>query len=144
MPKKSFLISSRKTTRIKIEDAVRNSDGTVSVKPLGKKPLPAGLVQFNRENGPPSKGMTKAAGKTLMKRIQELMRLNSKDADGKYNPQQDIIARAFIRAMETGSFNHLKEYIDREEGKIPQRIAGADGKNIKLYVGVATEGEEAP
>lgn len=56
----------------------------------------------------------------------------------------DKVAEAFVRAMEAGSYVHMKEYIDREEGKVPTRIADADGSNLKMYVNMPTDGDEAP
>jgi hypothetical protein len=44
------------------------------------------------------------------------------------------VADAFIAAMASGSFQHLKEYIDREEGKVPDRIAGPDGGDLAVKV----------
>jgi hypothetical protein len=46
--------------------------------------------------------------------------------------------------MKAGSFAHIKEYIDREEGKVPSRIAGANGESIKTYIGLPVEGDDAP
>lgn len=84
---------------------------------------------------PPAKPGGKI-GKTLMNRVRELLAERSLNADGRYNTRFDDVANAFIRSMETGSFVHLKEFIDREEGKVPNRVADAEGKNLKLYVGV--------
>jgi hypothetical protein len=42
------------------------------------------------------------------------------------------IAKTYIDAMNKGSFQHLKEYIDRESGKVPDRVANADGSNLPL------------
>jgi hypothetical protein len=44
----------------------------------------------------------------------------------------DVVVEAYVKAMARGSFVHLKEYIDREEGKVAQRIASDDGDNIVL------------
>jgi hypothetical protein len=83
-------------------------------------------------------------GKTLLTRIKEILNEKSLRTDGRYNFRFDDCAEAFVRAMEAGSFIHMKEFIDRQEGKVPQRIADADGNKIKLYVGVPLEGDEAP
>jgi hypothetical protein len=64
-------------------------------------------------------------GRTLMAVIREKL----KGADQK---RLEEVAESFINAMKTGSFQHFKEYIEREEGKVPDRIANADGSNIEL------------
>jgi hypothetical protein len=43
------------------------------------------------------------------------------------------VARAFLAQMKKGSFPHLKEVIDREEGKVPDRVANADGSNVDQH-----------
>lgn len=82
-------------------------------------------------------------GKRLLTRVKELLaelsKIRSKNPDGTPNTRFDDAADAFVQKMEEGSFIHLKEYIDREEGKVPTRHADADGKNLKLYVGMPVE-----
>jgi hypothetical protein len=62
--------------------------------------------------------------RTLMEEIRDQL-----GADGATVTLADI-ARTYIEAMNKGSFQHLKEYIDRESGKVPDRVANADGSNI--------------
>lgn len=64
--------------------------------------------------------------KTLMEAIRE--QLMSEGA----NPSIEDIAGKYIAAMNKGSFQHLKEYIDREQGKVPDRVANADGSNVRF------------
>lgn len=66
--------------------------------------------------------------KTLMETIREKLA-----ADGA-SPSLEDIAHTYIAAMAQGSFQHLKEYIDREQGKVPDRVANADGSNLAIDV----------
>lgn len=54
-------------------------------------------------------------GRTLMSVIRE--KLSTPDGD---ESRLENAAVAFIEAMEAGSIQHLKEYIEREEGKVPE------------------------
>ena len=90
---------------------------------------------------PPKK---RQQGKSLFTRIKELLRERSVTPQGKYNTRFDDVANAFVKSMEDGSFVHLKEFIDRDEGKIPNRHANADGSNIKAYIAMPVDGDESP
>jgi predicted ATPase len=46
----------------------------------------------------------------------------------------EAAAKAFVGAIKRGSFQHAREYIEREEGKVPDRHAGADGSDIVIRV----------
>jgi hypothetical protein len=83
-------------------------------------------------------------GKRLLTRIKEILNEKSKLPDGRRSTRFDDCAEAFVNAMEQGSFIHMKEFIDRQEGKVPNRVADADGGKIKMYIGVPLEGDEAP
>lgn len=91
-------------------------------------------------------------GKRLLTRVRELLSVTKMNPDGtvKLNedgtPQTDFdrAAKAYIKAMCKGSFVHLKEFIDREEGRVPHVISGLEENQIKVYVGLPVEGEEAP
>jgi len=63
-------------------------------------------------------------GKTLLTRIQELLDEGDREK----------AAKAFIAQMKRGSFKHINEIIIREEGKVPDRIAGADGGNVVIEI----------
>ena len=113
----------------------------MKVKVKKRKPLPAGFkkAQFQPgQSGNPKGGRPRT---TVYGAIQKM--LDRKSPTGK-GTRRDDVAEGFVKAMEGGSFVHAKEIIDREEGKVPNRIAGADGENIKLYAGMPLEGEEAP
>jgi hypothetical protein len=63
-------------------------------------------------------------GRTLLKTIRDLLYERG-------DPEAlEKIANGYIDAMKRGSFPHLKEFIDREEGKVPDRVANADGSNL--------------
>lgn len=79
---------------------------------------------------------------TLYGRIRSI--LSDKRTDGKPGTRLDAAADAYVSQMESGSFIHLKEIIDRQEGKIPNRIANADGTNLKAYIGIPVDGPDAP
>lgn len=52
-------------------------------------------------------------GKTVMSAIREIL---EDDAE------REAVARAYVDQMKGGAFQHLKEVIDREEGKVPDRL----------------------
>lgn len=85
-------------------------------------------------------------GKRLLTQIKELLRMKSLNPKaGKGDTRLTEAADAFVRAMELGSFPHLKEFIEREEGKVAQKISNADGSNIKLYAGMpVSDSDGAP
>lgn len=62
-------------------------------------------------------------GRTLLSVVRQMLA----DSDGM---ALEEVAAKYVEAMKKGSFPHLKEYIDREEGKVPDRIANADGSNL--------------
>jgi hypothetical protein len=66
----------------------------------------------------------RAKGRTVLSRVREIL---EDEAEGQ------AVAVAYVGAMKCGSFQHLKEVIDREEGKVPDRVANADGSNLEQY-----------
>lgn len=119
---------------------IRNQSVPKSVK----APPPPQLKKhaFSSSNQPKNNG--RKPGRTLLSRVKEVLTETSRTPGGRYNTRFDDCADAYVKQMEKGSFIHLKEYIDREEGKVPNRLANADGKNIKQYVGMPIDGEDAP
>jgi len=84
-------------------------------------------------------------GKTLLEGVREaLCKVTSRNPDGTYNTEFDAAVNAFVQQLKNGSFVHTKEYIDREEGKVPTRVANADGSNLKPYIGLPVDGPSAP
>lgn len=80
-------------------------------------------------------------GKRLLTCIKELLQQHvPQDKEGK--TRMDAAAEAFVTAMVGGSFAHLQEFMNREEG----RVGGtpADAVPVKLYVEMPIEGKEAP
>lgn len=123
----------------------------VSVKKLAKKQraaeattvpvVPKGLVPFFPEKS----SVGRPVGQTLLSRVRELLKMPSPRAEDMMDPKRirfDDAAEAFARQMEAGNFQFHKEFIDREEGKVTQKIDF--GITTKLYVGMPTEGEDAP
>jgi hypothetical protein len=82
-------------------------------------------------------------GMRLMTRIREILGEKSLLPDGRYNTRFDDVADAFVRQMETGSFPHMKEFIEREEGKVTQPI-DLNPSAVKMYEDVPVDGPEAP
>lgn len=80
-------------------------------------------------------------GKTLYTMIREKLE-EVVEEGGK--TMLEVCASAYIRQMKKGSFVHHKEIMDRQDGKIPTRVANADGENLKMYVGMPIDGDEAP
>lgn len=89
-----------------------------------------------------------APGKRLMTRIKEVLGERSLRDDpetgGKcINTRFDDVADAFVRQMEGGNFQHVKEFLERDEGKVTEKIALVDDA-VKMYVDTPTEGPDAP
>jgi hypothetical protein len=61
----------------------------------------------------------------------ELMALET-EGEGKGKERADLIALQFVKDAMNGRWQQVQELINREEGKIPDRLANADGTNIEL------------
>lgn len=83
-------------------------------------------------------------GRRLTTVIRDLLKQRSKKNDSNKIKRIDDVAEAYVAAMERGEFQFIKEYIERDEGKVPMRLADADGEKVKLYLGMPLEGEGAP
>jgi hypothetical protein len=122
----------------------------VSVKKLAKKQrqaeavvapvIPKGLVPYS----PEKISAGRPVGQTFLSRVREILKTTSVHPDPMHPERMrfDDAAEAFVRQMEAGNFQFHKEFIDREEGKVTQKIDF--GVTTKLYVGMPTEGEDAP
>lgn len=110
------------------------------------KKVPKGLAPHVMKPGQTLNPAGAPPGMKLMTRIKQILgeasKIRSKNKDGTPNTRFDDVAVSFVEKMEEGSFIHTKEYIDREEGKIPTRHADADGKNLKLYVGMPVDDDD--
>lgn len=140
---------SRKATaeRRKLMKAPRKTITTK--KPRGATSLPEKVVanQFIKGVSPNPKG--NAPGKRLLTRIREILSERSlrKDPVTKEllpNTRFDDVADAFVQQMEAGNFQHTKEFIEREEGKVRQDLGIIDARKLKLYENVPVDGPEAP
>lgn len=141
-------------TKIERTAALRNAEAKKKVRKSRKKPKAEGAVaklppEVQARVIPPGvSGNPKGAppGKRLLTRIREILceRSVQTDAQGnrKENPRFDDAAEAFVRQLEAGVFQFHKEFIEREEGSVPQVVVTEDMK--KLYENVPTEGEQAP
>lgn len=129
-----------KFTAAKIAEAVvlRSSRGR------GKDKKPRVLSERHKESMPlpgverPHKeGAKKPQHRTLWREIRALLQ--------KKNIRKKA-ARAYVRQMTRGTnFAYMKEVLDRQEGKVPNRFADAEGQSIKTYVvGMPIEGPDAP
>jgi hypothetical protein len=108
---------------------MNNTDTAVLAAPLAADPEQQGAIrkagsaatQFRPgQSGNPG-GRPK--GKTMLTRIREILTDEPDEAEA--------IARAFIECCKRGSWAHIKELIDREAGKVPERFAGPDGGAIQ-------------
>lgn len=108
--------------------------------------LPKELEPFKFKKGNQLAKNRNNIGSSILTRIKHTLKERSKREDApKDRTRFDDAAEAYVRQLEAGSFIHFKELIDREEGKVPNRIAGADGDNVKVYVGVPLDDDpEAP
>jgi hypothetical protein len=111
-------------------------------KPKGKVPEALKKHQFKKGNKPPKKEKS-TGGITLLQRVREMLLMKSRDESGKFNTNLDQAAIAYIQQMKAGSFAHLKEILDREEGKSPLKNP-QQGENVKWYVGIPVDGPDAP
>lgn len=77
----------------------------------------------------------------IMVKLQEPAMKDVRGPDGKFETatRLDVAADAYVRQMELGSFIHNKEIVERQEGKVPNRVAGADGDALKLYIGLPVD-----
>lgn len=97
-------------------------------------------MNVRRRYAPPTKKV-QAAPKTFLDHVKKLLGEKSRKENGDYNTRLHDAADAYAKMMESGSFVHVKEFIDREEGKVPSRISDAEGKNLKLYIGMPIDDE---
>jgi hypothetical protein len=82
-------------------------------------------------------------GKTLMSRIREILRQRSLKVDPEsgtltQNTRFDDVAEAFVQQMEGANFQHTREFIEREEGKTPDRVIMSEDA-IKVYIDLPEE-----
>jgi hypothetical protein len=112
---------SNRTILVRVKRAQPTTIASIQV---GEQPLPQKVARRSR--------------KTFMNYVREILMEPSRMPDGTYNTRLEDAANAYAQFMERGSFIHSKEFIDREEGKVPSRIADAEGNNIKLYIGMPT------
>lgn len=82
-----------------------------------------------------------AKGPRLLNCIQKELDTRS---DNEYLTRREKAAMAYVDEMEAGSFAHHKEILDREEGKVPSRMATADGIPLKAFIAMPLEGDDAP
>lgn len=62
--------------------------------------------------------------------------LKAKVAQGQYAGEEyaNLVAKSFVKQLLKGKWPQTKELIDREEGKVPERLADANGNNIIIKV----------
>lgn len=83
-------------------------------------------------------GNTAAKGKgrplgsiSIWARIQrELRKRITEDGPLQGKRRADAVAKAFVDEAMAGKWPQLKELIDREQGKVPERVADANGEPI--------------
>lgn len=111
-----------------------------AIKKAASKPTQkqAAVRYKTGQSGNPS-GRPPIKTQHLLARIKAMMGTKGFDMNGKQKLRREIVADAFIREMERGSFPHVKEFIEREEGKVPNRVADAHGENLKLYANLPTD-----
>lgn len=106
---------------------------------VGKNPALKRGISAN-PSGVSKDGLSHIRGKLkLMTVIYEMMH---RAEDGQNYAEMKKVAKVFISQMKKGSFAHVKEYLDRSEGKVPNRIADAEGKKIKLYANMPVNDDD--
>ena len=76
-------------------------------------------------------------GPSLFTTIRQMLKKSPKDVEA--------VARAYIDAMKAGSFPHLKEFIEREDGKVKDKVQheGDPSINVKVFpLGISYEDYE--
>lgn len=63
--------------------------------------------------------------------ITDVMRKALEKDEGKL---ADAVAQVIIKKAQSGDFNFCKMLVERIDGKIPDRIAGADGGSLKIII----------
>lgn len=76
---------------------------------------------------------------TLMSEVKRLLKLRKSGSEVR---RLEFVAEQFIRMMESGSFAHMKEYIEREEGKVQSNMNLTADKDVKAYVGIPVDDQE--
>lgn len=76
---------------------------------------------------------------TISKEMSKLLGMPAPTADNRKERKTwaEVIAKRFVYAAANGSFPHGKEIMDRTEGKVADRVAGADGGPIGVDVMLA-------
>jgi hypothetical protein len=96
----------------------------------GKPPVAHRFAKDNRPNGHRPKGslgIWNRIRKQLLEKIQQ-------EGEHKGKELADLVAKSFVRDLLKGKWPQTKELLDREEGKVPDRIANADGGELKIIV----------
>lgn len=140
-----------RTARLRSAEAARKVRQPKKPKVEGEDKvaaLPPGMQEKVFKPGEVTNPGGNLPGKRLLTRIKEVLCERSIYIDPvtkqrRKNSRFDDVADAYVRQMEVGNFQHLHEYIEREEGKVKQTI-DLTGDAIKLYVNTPTEGPDAP
>lgn len=79
--------------------------------------------------------------------LRELLEEVQKSGRGKGKTQAEAVGRALINAAKKGNVKAFNALADRVDGKVPNKIEGADGGPVKIEVvwvkkGIGGEGEE--
>lgn len=123
--------------------ATRVLDSALPVKRCNGKNLESaqpGEVKVNNTGGVRGRSMLNEI-RTILK---ERCELELKDGKKVVSTRFHMAAEAFVSKMEAGEFPFFKEFLEREEGKVPTRVAGHDGGPIKMYAAVAVDGPKSP
>jgi hypothetical protein len=140
-PKSKFLTIRPKVAKPKsLQKAKPVRRPTLSM-PTGR-PAPAWLKPIQRGEVRNPKGI-RPPGPTVLTQIKALLEQKDPD-DEKGRTYGHSVAMALIKQAKNGSFIHTKEIIDRQEGKVAQKVEVSDGTDTKMYINVPVEGDEAP
>jgi hypothetical protein len=83
-----------------------------------------------RKGQPSPNPKGRAKGESLTTKIRNV--LTEPDAD--HGTKADKLIATAVTLAQTGDFRFFKEIIDRLDGKVPDRIADADGEALKVIV----------
>ena len=103
-------------------------------KTRAKHALTPAMVANKWKKGQPSpnpKGRPKGS-LDVWARIRQTLQQRVKQGEHKGKEFLDLVAIAFVKEVVKGKWPQMKELLDREEGKVPDRFANADGSNIEL------------
>jgi hypothetical protein len=112
------------------DNRTKQSENKV-VRPQNRHLKPCKPGETHNPNGRPK-------GESLTTKIRRVL----DEPDRKHGTKADALIAEAVKRARRGDFRFFKELIDRRDGKVPDRLAGADGEKLTVEV-VFTENKPA-